>query len=863
MPTKDRLNELLSRPSAFESALTWAGRPGYAVRDILTGNLEGAGRQLADIPLEAIDALLPGDLIPAISRPEDYAEGSDLVGGMEPGLKRTVADIGLGIATDPLTYLSFGASAPLKAGATSLARGARTALDAKFIPKGVPTAVDDLIYQTKRVAGALKPTDQIGSILTDAAKLESTTATPAMQYAVRELGADPKIMRVTHDILNDVMQTQAGQWEVLGVKGAKAGDKAAQMDLIDQRLMLAQAKYGLSADEAAKVRALADKSTDYTRGLYKQAVADKVLRPLDPGNPELIPLDYVPRKYDKDTFTPDMIKGRSLTDSQKYADFLNDLKVKGSDISVHTDLPTLLGEYGQGLGRHTKRAKIGNELTKLVGGKGPAELYTTDEGFSTGIKTLIDGLPDRADKELLEIAFTGMEKRNQFMELLAKSNSAFFKKFATAGAFIPRISFTTSNLIGGAYQTMANAEARGQLVPMLKQIVPTWLNSMGDGLRQLGVKWVPETRLTKIDDAVRASGGGRGAFISALEASDKGLADAVRHGVLDNNFVNSEQMVTELAKDGNWKSWRNWRDWPQAIARGSEQRMRLALFESLTGKGKSPADAARIVKDTMFDYDVQNKANRLARDIIPFWQFSAKAIPQTVQFILEKPVVAAALRPLYRHEEGPVYPYMEGGANIPLGVNETGERTYLSSLRMPFEAMNMIPNLSDSPFAALRQTKQSIVGSAHPILKTAIAGFGGEDPYFGTPFGSYDKPPELLQAIGAPEHGELGRLYNLAQGTGLIQPISTPIQTISGFMDERRSIPETLVSQLVGPRIIPVDESLALKQLAERRLREKPSIMQSRTFYEQQKTEEGQALLEELREARKKIKDKKAAAAVL
>jgi hypothetical protein len=119
-----------ARKGALLSALDYADRPGQVVRNLLRGNLAGAGRQVGDFLGDTVDAFLPGDLIPEFSRPDDYVSGGDLVGLHEPGFWKTTADIGVGLLTDPLTYLSFGAAPTAAKVAREAALAGKTGVEA-------------------------------------------------------------------------------------------------------------------------------------------------------------------------------------------------------------------------------------------------------------------------------------------------------------------------------------------------------------------------------------------------------------------------------------------------------------------------------------------------------------------------------------------------------------------------------------------------------------------------------------------------------------------------------------------------------------------------------------------------------------
>lgn len=124
---------------SLQDFLDFLGRPGAAVRSGLKGNLGGAARQLGQIPLDLIDAALPGDLLPNLTKPEDNPEFTDVLetwglGKMQPGLTKSAVDIVGGVVTDPLTlmpasWITKGAKA-VGAGTMAGAKAADTLLPA-------------------------------------------------------------------------------------------------------------------------------------------------------------------------------------------------------------------------------------------------------------------------------------------------------------------------------------------------------------------------------------------------------------------------------------------------------------------------------------------------------------------------------------------------------------------------------------------------------------------------------------------------------------------------------------------------------------------------------------------------------------
>ena len=154
---------------AFMSFLDWLDRPGQAIRHTLTGDLGTAGRHLVDFIGEIPDAVLPGDVIPQATSAQDFMAPSELLGMSEdttPWL-RIPADIAVGLATDPLTYLTFGGAGAARniarqaAGADKYlqagvkAEDAATLLQRNLSPAGReqlgrdPSFLDDLIERSR------------------------------------------------------------------------------------------------------------------------------------------------------------------------------------------------------------------------------------------------------------------------------------------------------------------------------------------------------------------------------------------------------------------------------------------------------------------------------------------------------------------------------------------------------------------------------------------------------------------------------------------------------------------------------------------------------------------------------------------
>jgi hypothetical protein len=450
----------------------------------------------------------------------------------------------------------------------------------------------------------------------------------------------------------------------------------------------------------------------------------------------------------------------------------------------------------------------------------------------------------------------GMKGRTGLPKALAALNRPF-KSVAVYGAIIPKLGSITRNMVGGLMQKYANPEARGSIsAKNAPAFIRDWGASIDDGIeRLLGRRLFSKNEFAVVDDAFRQSGGDPRKALSYLK--DPVMRGAVERGVLGNNFVDTEQLISQAGRTGLRDMGARIWDWPAAMFKGAEGRMRYGLYKSLIAGGKNPDDAARVVRDAFFDYTISSTENRLARDVIPFGQFMFKAIPQSAKMFAEKPYLASGVANLYAQgRDEPVSPYMEGRLNLPIGADEQGNRQYLSNLGLPFEAMASIPNLSASPLRAGRDVEQSIVGASSPLLKMAYAYTSGRDPMFGSMPGSYSK-------FAGQDLGAAGSILNQLIGTGAA-PL-TALQGVGGTIgkitDERTTGLETAANLLTGARVATVDPDKAIRDRLQAYLERDPSIAQFRQFYTNDDSATVQEMLSALKSAKQNLKEKQAALA--
>jgi hypothetical protein len=494
------------------------------------------------------------------------------------------------------------------------------------------------------------------------------------------------------------------------------------------------------------------------------------------------------------------------------------------------------------------------EATNKILGKGFAYADEESRGLvKAAIGELAKTGPEGAENaKVLMDAFSGMAPRGTFTSWLATANRAF-KPYAVYGFAIPKFGAIVRNKVSGVWQAASNPEARGVVGGQAKRFFSDLSGAFVDSL---GLK-ISKDQLGKVleswDGALAASGGSGEQAIALMAKSHPQAAAAIQAGALD-GFVRSEDMIAEMGRIGWKKQYANIASWPARIFRGVEDRMRLGMAMDLMGKGKSADEAARIVRESLYDYSVNSVGNRTARDLIPFFQFSAKAIPQQAKFLAEKPWLMSGLsNAMATDNEDPVYPFMEGKLNIPLGGDQ-----YVSGIGLPLEVLSSIPNPSSSLRSFGRQVEQNVVGSAQPLLKGAFSTVSGEDPYFGTEFGSFTKLP------GDVEGGEFGRLYNEASSFGLpgLTQADQLLRTVGKAGDGRRGVGAKVLDLLTGANVVNVDPDRALQQRLNDALASNPNVLQTRTPINIGKDPDVAQLIQELRAVRKRVKAQKAASAV-
>jgi hypothetical protein len=841
--------------SAFLAFLDTLGTPGRAVNNTLMGNFEGAGRNLADLGGDIVDSVLPGDWIPHISRRMDKPGFSDVAGGMDPGVEKFAVDVIGGAATDPTSFIP-GAVVSKGLGAIGKVADKGVMAADKLLP-GTADKVAEAGRWGRRVIGdesRFKPKTK--EILATARAAKTAEAQAGMSAI--KAGALKGLSEAESFIVSDVMDN--ARW----AKGAIVGKVGPQS--LDPRSLLKHhpgvtpeniERLGHAVDDAMHIGQQQAKRGNV---FSKKTAPDPLLFGAETAEQTAFHGDYLPRTYtgehENDIINGILGRGRqggmaganpiakkTLHEAEDIGGFLGE----NPKLQYERNAVTRLAKRAEAQGVLAQRAEIGKAI--LGDGYQHADSVMRENVAKT-IKDMAKESPE--DARALMDAFAGIGPRSKPMEWLATANR-YFKPAAVYGAFLPKVGSIVRNRVSGIWQGLSNPESRDSILAKgITGNAKSFGSDLADAFTQVFKPGKLKTgeltdALTAIDSAYAQSGGLADHAMQILERSGrKDLADVLRSGAMD-GFVSSEDLIKEMTAKPWKKNFGNMMNWPGKVFKGVEDRMRLGMALDLQKSGKSASEAGRITRETFFDYSVSSGDNRAARDLIPFGQFMFKAIPQQAKLLAEKPLVAGGLsRSLVGANDEELYPYLEGRVNVPLGDDEEGNAQYASGLGLPFESLNMIPS-------SFRDIERSGVGSASPPLKSLFGAISGEDPFFESPFGSYSKMPIVGEA------GAVGRAYNILAGSGMIQPLDSPLRLIDKAIDDRKSPAMKALDILTGANVVSVDPDRALQQQLTQDLKANPNIRQYRGFYSDSDDDATDALLKKYQAAKARLKAKRAA----
>ncbi len=887
--------------SAFLSFLDWITGGGRAVRSALSGDMGRLGRNVTDTLLDIPDAFIPGDVFKKrATKPGDDADFADLLTGMDDGPLKKIAGAAGNVLTDPLTYVP---GAALMKGAKGLGAAAEN------IP-GVAKGLETLrkVTNNQRLSAPIRET--ITAAQGKSAATQKNWAIHAEEVLSKH---DPKTRALVSDVIENTTGATPGDFKLLDPSHAPVSRYAENTQQIADAIKRAKLHpdYTPAADQAIK---------DYlsaSHGMYAQIgklnawdmptemVRNKATNQLatqeeakalgwtrpdamdpeqwkgpaiahEPFNPEMMsPRDYLMRIIEsKDTAGKlvNPLRERHLQSAPDLVNFLNDPANKVTRYERDA-----LVRFA---GRIPAQGKVARkqELGKAVVGPDFKSGHRHDQiDFDKDVaasKQFSDALDDHVatgrmtDEEstTLRDLYTGFGDtgpKDAISKALDTGNR-YFKQAAVYGIGIPRIASIIRNRFSTGLQVLGapGSNAKQTLSQFKNFATDVWSSAVHDGL---GLKLPKDKMRQYLDTLDSALKGSHGRIENAVAALRKGtntithrLADALELGVIDSGFVTGE----ELAKDIAESKTRKFAQFPARWFQGTEQRARLGLFlDKVEDGATSSAQAAEKIKtarqaaeetsNTLYNYEYLSKANKNARRWLPFAQFTFQAVPREGAKLLKNPWAIPAVAQLYGTDEDSVVPqWMAEQAHVPMGND-----SYLSGFGEPMGALSKIPNLTGGHAG---DEVRKVMANMQPFAKTAFAAASGHDLYSDQPFGSYDRLP--LDDKGS----DAGSLYRIAEGTGLIQPLATPMNMLDTLLGESpdRTTGARVAQTFVGPHVRTIDVEKTRKQELEKELHGKRGVAEYTRLYAQDSaTPEVDSLINELNAIEKARKQKAAQAA--
>lgn len=819
----------------------WWNRPGEIMRSLAAGKTASAGRHLVDFLEDIPDAIIPGTAMANRARPSDYTSTADVIGDMEDGPAKRVVNLLGSEAFNPLTYIPGAAS--MKA-ATGLRRGLGAAATA---------GVDAL----DAVSGSLKAGTKLGEVArTGKYALGWYDLTPEQQAVLRQgRGAGYQSARVGTERVKQILgslsksedQAVSDVLENLHIDPAsgEAAKLLAGTDDLGARLAEWQRRNPVAPIDSQKTMQAIKDLNDFSHLQFEEGVRAGVFEP------HAAKPNYVQRQFG--FADPSSVFGRTLNSEDDLVRAINDNRGRKDFNYERSALKRSMDRAAQ-QGGLIERAEVGKTIAASAhdranaGAVAPAfdpktfRLKDRRVEIEKEIERLQRDPATRDWGYRAQQVFKGVGKLPPLVDLIDKGPNALFKGAAVYGVGMLRVGSLVRNALGGVWQAATTGNPTGPAAKALAQVL---YNAADDAfLKVFGARKLPPGFMTEKLDAVEnafreAKGDTR--KLGEILKGDPELKAALDQGVLE-GFVQSEDIIGELRRTKLKGNLKNLMDWPAATFQGLEQRMRLGTFMELRARGLPAPDAAKKTIEAFLDYGVSGRANKLARTALPFAQFTAQTIPQQAKFLAGNPWATSAAASLFGgQDEGLVYPWMQQQARVNVGSDEKGNPQYLTSLGLPLEALDQIPG------ATPRQIWKSLAGNAAPIIKSAVGAGSGEDPYFGTPYGSYDKSP-----FGN-ERSESWRAYNKAAGTGLLQPIDSLVKLGANLTSDKKSTGEKALQFLTGARFESVDQDAAEQQIIQQYLKNNPQVGQAQTYFSKG-NEDVDALIKALRESKKRAK---------
>ncbi len=861
---KQRLVPLPEEDNAAVSFAEWLSSLGNATRGAMAGKFDSAGRSISDTILQGIDAIVPGDVFEKQSLPGDQTNFDELLGGMEPGVARSLTNVIGNTFTDPFAALQLH-----PAGRALLPKAGRNLLK---LAEREPH-LKEALYGLRKATGNVRKGPRVSEAMSVAAGKEAAVEEGWRAHVQDKLAPyDEGIRKTVFDTVQNVVEDGPKKYKVLNErhdKRARYMENDAQIRdalervkehpayaSLDPKLVESAVKdiYGISHGMFAQ--AGHHKAWDMPKTvmrnkngkgeLYAKQDFDEHLAKMKPildqsgvtpddyakAHFEEVPFDHENmsiRDYLRRTINVDGEEGKAVSElarskktGAELVDYLNSNKVT----SYERDALKAIAERIPGQGRLIRKQTLADELFPgkvTVGHRAPAGDF---EGAASGTNAfkkavaedIATGKLTDEEADALRTLWEGVgdERSTAPIHKILDYANTRFKQAAVYGILIPKFAGLFRNRFGTAFQALgAEGVSNKAAWNQFRTAIPdTFSAIIHDGFKLNMPKGALAKQLGTMEEAMKI-GGGRAEKAAAHLRSQGNhkLAQALELGVIDSGFVSAERMLADINKT----KWTTLRDAPERMFQGTEQRARLSLFLDLLDEGGTNAKAAAAkAKDTLYDYSFSSKANRNLRKWVPFAQFTFQAIPREGGKLLRNPAALSAVSNLYgQDEENPLPEWMAKRAHL-----ATGKNSALSGLGLPMEALTALPNLTGGN---IRESIWDSINQMQPLVKTGLGFVSDRDPFTGGEFGGTQKLPFDTEQSG------LGKAYRIAEGTGLLQGFTGPVQMAETLTKPGRDTASSAAQVFVGPTIREFDPVQAEVSLRERSLSQNPEA-QKKSF---------------------------------
>jgi hypothetical protein len=150
-----------------------------------------------------------------------------------------------------------------------------------------------------------------------------------------------------------------------------------------------------------------------------------------------------------------------------------------------------------------------------------------------------------------------------------------------------------------------------------------------------------------------------------------------------------------------------------------ETEARAMLFMHYLADGHTPADAARLMKAFIFDYDDLSEVERAVfRRLIPFYTWNSKNIRRQVLNVVENPGRVANLhRPLAQDrgsDEDMLPEYRRGELKIRITTGKNGELRYAHNIDLPFQGLQLLQD------TGITNSMLQLISIINPLIKAPL-----------------------------------------------------------------------------------------------------------------------------------------------